>query len=288
MKQIMIAAVIATVMNCGLDPLFIFTLGLGVRGAGLATVASQLLAGIYILSLFLRGKTVTPLGLVRNGARMGVVRRIASVGFPQAAGQLAFAVGYFFFNRILIDIDPRAVAAFAVCTRFEQIILMPILSVGTAVITMVGQNFGAERYGRVLIVWRTALFLELVLVSAVVAILVSVAPRLFPLFSDVAELTGYAVRQTRIITPSYLPVAIVILVRTFFQGLGKPLPGVVGNLLRSVVVAVPSALLYTRVMDWGVAGVWFGIVTANAVAAGVSLVWVHKALKLLKTREAQE
>jgi Na+-driven multidrug efflux pump len=257
---------------------------MGVRGAGLATVVSQLIAGAYIVSLFLRGKTTTPFVWHRRGIGFNAVKRIAAVGFPQAAGQLSLSVGYFFFNRILLSIDPQAVAAFAVYTRFEQIILMPILAIGTAVITMVGQSFGAGRLLRIIEVWRKALLLALLLVCAIVALLIAGSPRIYPLFSDVPEVTRYAVRQTIVIAPSYLMVAIVVLVRTLFQGLGKPLPGVVGNVLRSIGIAVPAALLFTT-LGLGVPGVWYGIMTANVLTAVVSLVLIARALGRLRTQD---
>jgi putative MATE family efflux protein len=280
MKKIMVAVIIATMANCGLDPFFIFTLGWGVRGAGLATVAAQLMGGVYIVSVFLSGKTETPLRLSRGSVDWFVVKRIIQVGLPQTAGQLAVPVGYFFFNRIIIGIDPRAVAAFIVCVRFEQIILMPILAIGTAVITMTGQNSGAGRRDRVYAVWWNGLLMVLLLVGAAAAILVAAAPFIYPLFSEVAQVTDYAVRQTRVVAPSYVAVAVVVLVRTFFQGLGKSLPGVVGNLLRSVVIAVPAAVVYAVVFDLGVQGVWFGMVTGNILAAVVSVLWV---LNILST-----
>jgi putative MATE family efflux protein len=279
MRHIMIAAIMATTLNCGLDPLFIFALGLGVRGAGLATVASQLIAGIYILRLFFIGKTTTPLKLRLGKVDLSVLKRIVVIGFPQTAGQLAVSVGYFFFNRILIGIDPQAVAAFAVCIRFEQIMLMPILSIGTAVITLSGQNFGAGRYDRVRSVWWNGLLLELVFVSAAVLVITGAAPQIYRVFSTVETVTNYAVRQTRVVAPSYLAVAVIVLVRTLFQGLGKPVPGIVGNLLRSVVFALPAALFYAVVLERGVPGVWFGMVTGNVLAAVASAMWVSKTLR---------
>ena len=178
----------------------------------------------------------------------------------------------------LPGIDPQAVAAFVICIRFEQILLMPILSIGTAVITMVGQNFGAGCHDRVLAVWWKGLFIELLLVSAAVVVLVAVSSRIYPLFSTVTTVTDYAVRQTRVVAPSYLAVSVIVLVRTFFQGLGRPLPGVVGNLLRSIVIAVPAAILYALVLGRGVPGVWFGMVTGNVLAVFVSVIWVSKFL----------
>jgi putative MATE family efflux protein len=287
MRQIMIAAIIATMANCGLDPLFIFILGLGVRGAGLATVASQLIAGIYIISVFLSGKTETPLRLRMHSVDWFVVKRVVVVGLPQTAGQLAISVGYFMFNRILIGIDPRAVAAFVVCVRFEQILLMPILAIGTAVITMVGQSSGAGRYDRVYAIWWHGLLLELLLVGSAAAALMGAAPRIYPLFSKVALVTDYAVRQTRIVAPSYVAVAVTVLVRTFFQGLGKSLPGVVGNLLRSMIIAVPAALAYAVVFDLGVRGVWLGMVTGNILAAVASVLWISKTLSRFGSRRLQ-
>ena len=287
MKQIMIAAIIATLTNCGLDPFFIFILGLGVRGAGLATVASQLIAGIYIISVFLSGKTETPLRLRIHSVDWFVIKRVVAVGLPQTAGHLAISLGYFMFNRILIGIDPRALAAFVVCVRFEQILLMPILAIGTAVITMVGQNSGADRYDRVYAIWWHGLLLELLLVGAAASALMGAAPRIYPLFSKVALVTDYAVRQTRIVAPSYVAVAVTVLVRTFFQGLGKSLPGVVGNLLRSMIIAVPAAMAYAVLFDLGVRGVWFGMVTGNILAAVASMLWISKTLSRFGSRKLQ-
>jgi len=284
MKQIMVAAIIATMANSGLDPLFIFTLGMGVRGAALATVTSQLIAAVYILRLFMRGRTTTPVRWEWGSIGAGIVKRIAAIGFPQAAGQLSLSLSFFVFNRILIGTDPRAVTAFAICARFDQILFMPLLAIGTAVITMVGQSFGAGHYRRIHRTWRVALTAALGGVGLLAATFMSVAPKVYPLFSDVHEVVDYAVRQTRIVMPSFLMVAVVVLGRTTFQGIGRALPGLVGNLLRSIGIAVPAALLFTYVLDMGIPGVWLGMVTGNTITAGVVFLWTVKALRSLQER----
>jgi putative MATE family efflux protein len=284
MKHIMIAVVIATLSNCALDPLFIFALGLGVRGAGLATVTAQLVAAVYILRLFTGGKTTVPLNLKRGMRRLPVVMRIAAIGFPHAAGQLSVSLSYLIFNRILIGIDPQAVTAFTLYSRFEQILLMPILSLGTAMITMVGQNYGAGNYRRISVIWRTGLGAAAVVVGLLSALIMATAPAVYPLFSEVDEVVSYAVRQTRIVMPSFVFVSAVVLSRSTFLALGRPAPAVAVNVLRSVGVAAPSALLFSIGLRMGVGGVWLGMVAGNVLIGAAALVWTGAGLRTVAVR----
>lgn len=278
MKKIMTAVIIATLCNICLDPFFIFLLGMGVRGAGMATVVSQLIASMYILSRFTKGRTAVKIRWKPVHISPIVMKKILAVGFPQIAGQISLSVGYLVFNRMISQIDPLALSAFSICTRFDQILLMPILSIGTALITMIGQNYGRNNFSRVLVIWRTAMMLAVGIVAFLAAVIVLAAPVAYPFFSDVDAVVRYAVAQTRVVEFSFIAAAVAVLSRSSFQALGRAVPGLVINVMRSIGIAVPVSLLLVFAFGAGIPGVWLGIAAGNGMTAIVSLVWMRRTL----------
>jgi putative MATE family efflux protein len=278
MKKIMISMIIATMANIVLDPVFIFLLGMGVGGAGMATVTSQLIAAVYILSLFIQKKTIVPIEWRFKNASMRVIKEIIAVGFPQTAGQMTMSISFLFFNRLIMGIDPRALTAFSICGRFDYILIMPILSIATAMITMIGQNFGRKNYSRVIQIWKIGLITALFLIGFLASVLILAAPRIYPFFSNVEQVVRYAVLQTRIIEYSFMLAAVAMLSRASFQAIGRAIPGMIITVIRIAGLAVPMAYFYVRVTDLGIYGVWFGIITGNFIASIISFIWVKKTL----------
>jgi putative MATE family efflux protein len=278
MKKIMISMIIATMVNIGLDPVFIFLLGMGVGGAGMATVASQLIAAVYILSQFIRKKTTVPVEWRFKNANIGVIKEIVAVGFPQTAGQMTMSVSFLFLNRLIMGIDPRALTAFSICGRFDYILIMPILSIATAMITMMGQNFGRKNYSRVFKIWKIGIITALLLIGFLASVLILAAPRIYPFFSNVEQVVRYAVLQTRIIEYSFMLAAVAMLSRASFQAIGRAIPGMIITVIRIAGLAVPMAYFYVRVADLGIYGVWFGIISGNFIAAIISFLWVKRTI----------
>jgi putative MATE family efflux protein len=285
MKKVMISVMIATLANIILDPVFIFLLDMKVKGAGLATVLSQLIAGTYIISIFARKKTIVPMAFTLKTARLKVIWKIVSIGFPQTAGQMTMAVSFLFFNRLIIRLDSYALTAFTICGRFDQALLMPIMAIGSALITMTGQNYGRGKFERVKQIWNVGLLCAVAVVLFLAALLFVFAPRIIPFFSDVNRVIRYGILQMRIIEFTYLFAAVAELGRSAFQAVGKPLPALIITALRFAIAAVPLAYIYVFVFHMGVYGIWFGIISGNVIAAGLGLLWVNRVLGELAQRK---
>ena len=103
---IAIAMTISTLANIGLDPLFIFTFGMGVAVA-LATTLSIAIAGIYVLFVFISGRSAAPLNLDPFTARGGMMRQIVAIGFPQSLGMLALSISFMLLNKLVSGIGRR-------------------------------------------------------------------------------------------------------------------------------------------------------------------------------------
>lgn len=277
MDKVMKAVIIGTLANFALDPVFIFLLGYGVRGAGYATVSAQLAAGLYVVSLYARGKTLAPIRWKLSDVDGRVISRMLSVGIPQTIGQLAMSVSFLAFNRIIVGIDSRALASFTLCGRFDQVMVLPILAIASAEITMVGQNFGRGNRARVRKIWNTCILGAAAVSGFVGTLLFLFAPALYPLFTSVDAVDALAVGQTRTVVFSYLFASAAVLGRAYFQAVGRAIPGLVIDALRLFVIPLPAALLLVHGAGFGVPGVWLAIVMGNVGSAFVAVTWVTRA-----------
>jgi len=282
MKYMMIAMIIGTAGNIILDPIFIFALNLGVRGAALATDLAQGLAVVFVVSVFVRRKTLVQVHWKLSNVDINTIKKILAVGLPQSAGQILMALSFFIFNRIVVSIDPLALTAFALCGRLDQAVLMPIFAIGAALITMVGQNAGRGNIERVRQIWRKSLLAAMALVVSAAALMVLLAPRIYPFFSDLEPVVRYAVLQTRIVEFTFVFAVVGILSRSFFQAIGYPLPALIITLSRLLLLAVPAMYLYVYLFNLQMYGVWLGIITGNTLAAILSILWARGTLRRLK------
>jgi putative MATE family efflux protein len=276
MKPIMYAMIMGTVFNIIIDPIFIFLLGMGVRGAALATLISQLLPMGYALILFQKKKTTVPIEWKLKNINMGIIKQIVAVGFPMSAGQISMSISFLFFNRLVMSIDPLALTAFSICGRFDYIMIVPILAIGSTMLTMIGQNFGRKNYSRMLDIWKVGLFAMVVVMLFLATLLVVFAPKIYPFFSSVGEVVRYAVLQTRIVEYSFILGGIAMIARSSFQALGRAMPGLILTVIRVIGVALPLAYLLVYALDLGIYGVWLGIIAGNVVAGVLALIWVSR------------
>ncbi|MBD3316190.1 MAG: MATE family efflux transporter [Chitinivibrionales bacterium] len=282
MQRIMTAMFVGTAANLLLDPLFIFVFKLDVRGAALASVTGQSFAGVYLLTALNSHANTIKLEWKLSNISPALMGKIAAIGIPMAAAQMAMALSMFFYNRIIIDIDAAAMTAFALVGRFDQAVLMPIFALSSAMITVVGQNVGRNNFQRVRKAWRTAIMLAGSLVLALATAHVFIAPLLYKVFSDVPEVVSYCVQQVRILEFSFLFATIGIIGRAVFQAIGYPLPALALTVFRTLALGLPLSALYAYTFDMGIRGVYFGVLTGNILTAGVGIMWIKGTLNRLE------
>ncbi|MBI9104467.1 MAG: MATE family efflux transporter [Spirochaetales bacterium] len=278
-KYIMNIMIIGTGLNIILDPIFIFVLGWGVAGAGAATSVAQFISLIYAFTPFLRKKVSMEIHWNLRNIRFSVIGKILSIGLPQALGMMLMSVSFLFLNRIVTDIDPLALTAFSLCGRFDQAVLMPSFALGSALITIMGQNGGRGNYERMRKVWHSALIAGAISVAVIALGMVLLAPWIFSFFSDIPEVVNYAVKQTRILEFTFLFAMIAIISRSGFQAVGYPIPALIGILLRLLIIVIPVAYFLVYILDLGMYGVWFGLIAGGLVSSSVSLIWLGTILK---------
>ena len=156
MKFPMMVAGLGTLLNTILDPIFIFKLedygnigfGMGVKGAAMATVFSQLIVFlIFIYMLFIKDHAYITFNLKDFMPSTIILWDIIKVGLPASLSMIIMALGQGVFNKILIHYSSQTVAAYQVAGRLDMLIFLPIFAIAGALTTLVGMFYGAREIG---------------------------------------------------------------------------------------------------------------------------------------------
>lgn len=145
----MIGITVGGILNCGLDPLFIFGFGMGIGGAAIATALSQLVSFFILLTPFLRGRTITRLGLHRCATGADVYLQIIKHGMPAFLRQGLASISTVGLNLSAAAYGDAAVAAMSIVGKIVLFIFSIVIGIGQGYQPVLGYNYGARKLDRV-------------------------------------------------------------------------------------------------------------------------------------------
>jgi putative MATE family efflux protein len=275
MKTPMATMIAAVCLNAVLDPLLIFGLGpfprLEVAGAAIATFSSQGAGCVLLLAYVLSGRPTVKLSAAAFRVDGGVIARILVVGIPTSVNQLVMSLGFMGLLRIVGRFGTEALAAYGLVMRLNEVVVLPCLGIAAAVITIVGQNVGAGRIDRARsAAWKAAAF-AMVVMEAVGVVFYLLPGAFLGAFTGDGAVLHAGTGCLRAVSPVYMFIGLGIVMGAAFQGSGRGIPALVVTALRLIVVAIPGALLLSRIA--GLDGVWLAIAGSNVVSGLASAVW---------------
>ncbi len=272
-------------LNLLLDP-WLMHGGLGVPAMGMAgiawaTVLIQVVGVFYLVYRVMGSSLRWSLRLGDWKPQWHLWRSLIAQGFPAAVNMMTVAAGIFIITWFISFFSKEGVAAYGIATRIEQILLLPTIGLNVAVLTLVGQNYGARQLERIYEVRQTALRWGLAMMILGGMLLYPMAETTMAWFTDseaVITLGADYLRVASITLCSY-----VILFQTVFmlQGLKRPMVGLWIGLYRQIVA--PLLVFYGLAygLDWGIDGIWWGIFGVTWSAALFTLVYGKRILKKL-------
>ena len=257
---------IGAVTNIILDAVFVAFLGWGVAGAAWATVIGQVLSALFGVFLVVKGLTKVELERETFRFDLRLSSQIVSCGFAFWISQVAMGLISLVYNSQLgIYGGDEAISVYAVVASIMTFVIMPASGISQGIQPILGNNFGAGKYRRVM----GALYLASALsvgVTCIIWILVMVFPAqillLFGATEEMLEIGVPGLRTNFCITPT---LGFVMLVTTFFQSLAKPLPSIIITFLRQILFLIPFIYLFPVL--WGINGIF----AAQPVSDGVAL-----------------
>lgn len=144
----MIALSCGGIINIFLDPLLIFTFEMGIKGAAIATLISQTISFLILLSWFLRKKAICQLNIKLLG-NISVFFAVVTTGLPSLARQGLSSIATILLNRAASNYGDSAIAAMAICTKIIMFVASIMIGIGQGFSPVAGYNYGAKRYDRV-------------------------------------------------------------------------------------------------------------------------------------------
>ena len=257
----MMTTLLGAVINLALDPLFIFVLGMGVRGAALATVIAQTCSAVWVLAFLTGGKAILRLDRESLGLDWPILRRVCGLGLTGFTFSVTNSVVQALGNAQLQTYGALTggngnlyVAAMTAITSVREIVFQPIRGLTQGAQPVIGYNYGAGQYSRVreCIRFLTAACLSY---NVVIWLLLLAFPHMFILlFNDDPGLLEVGVRTMRVYYAAYVMMSFQMIGQNTFVALGRAKSAVCFSLLRKVALVTPLMLLLPRL--WGPYGVF--------------------------------
>ncbi|MBR9860235.1 MATE family efflux transporter [bacterium] len=277
-KIAMLTLVIPAVANLILDPILIYYLDMGIKGAAWATTIGYWCSGLYTLWFFLRNKSEIPLHIPNFKLRKELVREIGSIGSVTLVRQGSFSLLAVVLNNSLEHYGGTiALAIYGLIRGFTLFVAFPNIGIMQGLMPIVGFNHGAERYDRLKeslrlsVIWTTATSLSLFILLAIFS------KDLVHLFTDDPELMERTPRAL-VITFLGLPtMGISFIAAAYFQAIGKTKPAMILTLARQGMFMIPLALILP--LKFGLDGIWFSMPIGEILAALISSIWLYRAVK---------
>ena len=252
-KTPMLAMIAGNLLNMVLDPLLIFTCGLGVGGASLASLLGWTLSGAILLH-----------GLHRRGLDLPLFRpareqfrywgKIIHLGVPVALSLLILPIGGTILNYLLAGLGPAYVGAWNLSTRVERMVVLPLYGLASALIPFIGFNLGRQRFDRIRAGCRTVLCGGYLLVIPTLLLFWFEAHRLIGCFKPDPEVLKLASFCLKIAGLGYLMLPWELVTTSLAQGFKKPRYSLYISGLRLLVLRLPLAVLFA--WAWGGPGIY--------------------------------
>jgi putative MATE family efflux protein len=283
----MFTMLIGALLNTLLDPLFIFGFGWGMRGAALATVASQAVSALWVVSYFLRGRSLLKLQIANLHLHWRTCVSIAAIGSPPFAMQIAAATINAILNNQLHSYGgDLAISAMGVVYAVLLFIAMPIFGINQGAQPIIGYNYGAGNFNRVKKTLQTAILAASTITAAGFFVTMVFPSQVISLFSrddpDLMRLGTHAIR----ISLAMLPIiGFQIVGASYFQAVGKPKQAMFLSLSRQVLLLIPAVFILP--CFFGLDGVWAAFPTADLGSSILTGIWLLLELRHLQKRHLE-
>lgn len=273
-------------LNIVLDPIFIFTLGLGTSGAAIATVISQAVSLVILLSFFIRKKTIVKLSLKYASFKRDTEWLIIKTGLPSFLRQILASAAMVFLNVAASGFGDAAIAAMAIVNRLIIIVTMVMFGIGQGFIPVSGYNFGAKLYGRVRKAYFFTLFSGAVFLGSAMVLLSSFAPYIIAFFRDDPDVISLGASVLRFQSFALPFSALVVSTNMLLQSTGQASQAAFLAATRQGLFFIPLVIILPRVL--GLDGLKITQMVADLLSFAVTLPFLYAFFRKLKRLEKEQ
>lgn len=281
-KKAMKATIMTVIINIALAPLFIFVLHLGIRGAALATVLSQLIVLLWQFKLFSNPNELIHLRRDTYRLERRIVTGSLSIGLSPFLINLCACIVVIIINKQLVSYGGDvAVGAYGIANRMMFFFVMVVIGINQGMQPIAGFNFGAKHYTRLNQVLKYAITIAtgIWIVGFIVCVLL--ATPVANAFTNDEELLKEAAHALRVMNLVVPIIGFQMITIGFFQSIGKAGISIFLSLTRQLLFLVPLLLILPNF--FGLEGIWYSVPIADgtaAITAAIVLIYHMRKFKM--------
>lgn len=284
-KESMIIVMVSSILNIILDALFIFVFKWGVRGAAIATVISQTMVTVFVLYFFIKAEDI-PIKFRKKNASFDLkaVWEIFQNGLPNFYMNLFGTIVSIILNRFIIDFGgDYHLASVTIISSVSLFITMIIYGISQGAQPLIGYNFGANKYHRIVETVKLSSGV-IVAISSLFLIFIEFYPKLFvyPYTSDtrLLDITGHNIR---IYLLGITFVGIHSIATTYFQSIRRPKISSLLYILRYGGILIPFLYIVPKII--GINGVYLSNALSDTISGVVALIFLYIDIRRLSKRQ---
>ena len=283
-KKAMAATIMTVLLNAILDPLFIFTFDMGIRGAAVATILAQVVALVLVVVWFCDKRELIHFerGIFRLERR--IVKDSIVIGLaPFLMNFVACFVVIIINMRLKTYGGDLAIGAYGIVNRISFVFIMIVSGLTQGMQPIAGYNYGARQMSRVYEVLKKTLLYATVVLTAGFLIGELCPGLVVAIFTDDPELMEKSIKGMRLVVGMFPLVSLSMVIGNFFQSIGQPKQAIFLSLSRQVVFLIPS--LWILPMFFDIAGVWVSFMVSDFLASAVAIILLLNFIKKNRPHE---
>lgn len=264
-------------VNIILDPIFIFTFNLGIKGAAYATVLSQVMTALLSYLYYTSKKSDLKIRKENLILNMDIVKIIFAIGISPFTMQLATSMVQVVNNNALKTYGgDLAIGAMATVNAIALLCFMPVFEISQGAQPIIGYNFGAKQYGRMEEAYKIATWTGVIIFS-IALFLVKVFPTtIVGLFNKNPDIMAISIHGMRIYLMAMPAIALGMAGSNYFLAIGEGKAAMFLSLLRQVILLIPLIMIFSKA--YGLPGIWLAQPICDIIAAIVTVIMVGKNL----------
>ena len=289
-KEASVGLALGGIMNIILDPILIFTFGLGVKGAAIATMLSNVIAVIYFICLLRKNEDVTVINfsLKKYTVSGGIPKEVLLVGIPSFIMLLMGTFSNLVLNKMVVSYSNQAIAGMGIAKKIDILAFAIANGMTQGVLPLIGYNFASKNYKRMRDVIKTSFLYTLAVSIAGTILLFFGAVPLLRFFIDDAETVAYGQYFLKVIAITCAAISVTMMIITIFQATGKKLQPTILSLVRKGGFDIPLMFIMNSAM--GSQGIPWATPISDALAMLLALLlfipyWI-KLRNMMKELEA--
>lgn len=260
----MVGSVVGSLVNIILDPLFIFTFGMGAGGAAIATVLGNVATDLVFMACIHRKSRKLTIDPRLAKVDLATVGAVLAIGLPSSINNLMNSFGTGLLNRNLVGYGADKVAAMGIASKVNMLVAMVMIAFAFGAQALIGYNYGAKNKARLREVLKFDLLVQMVIAFVGGAVLMVLAPWMIRLFMDDAVIVEVGALMLRRMLIGLPFIGIFLVCSTLFMSAGKSLPTLILSLSRQGIIFALVLLALSRMMGYE------GVITAQPVADALS------------------